>query len=265
MSAERLVRSRFAAWNRADPIGLRAALHLPHVSLTGARVSIRVSERELLGSADFRALQSVEGWHSSQLDELAVHQASADKAHCVVAFGRNATDGTRYADGQSVCVITNQDGRWGIQLNSVTLRPIGVGADAAAGGEVVAAAEAALQGWLAAWDAGDAAAMRRLAHLPFVRMEGARFAAHRSQASLWRALSASTSGRSWQRSQVIRAGVLERSASKVALEADVARLGPGGSLVRLDPVLVIVTELQGRWAVQVYSSFLTSSTANPRR
>ena len=88
--AERLVRSRYAAWNRADSRGLRAALHLPHISLPGARLSIRESEPELLRSPDFRALASVEGWHRSGLDRLDVLQASPDKVHCVVAFGRHA-------------------------------------------------------------------------------------------------------------------------------------------------------------------------------
>lgn len=41
----------------------------------------------------------------------------------------------------------------------------------------------------------------------------------------------------------------ERSARKVTLEAGIARLEPGGELAGCDDALVIVTELQGRWAL----------------
>ena len=76
---------------------------------------------------------------------------------------------------------------------------------------------------------------------------------------------ANTISRSSQSSEVIRTYVREHSLHKIALEADIARFGPDGTLVRVEPVLAIVTEQQNRWAMRVYSSFLTSSTANPRR
>lgn len=255
MEAERLVRSRFAAWNRADPQGLRAALHVPHVSLPGQRLSIRESEPDLLGSPDFRALTSVDGWHSSTLDRLDVHQASPDKVHCVVRFGRNAGNGTRYADGQAVYVVTNCGGRWGIQLDSVTLLPIGVGR--ADDGDAVAAASSVLRRWVDAREGGDAAVLRRLVHLPFVELEGARLQVRRSGAAL-RPGRAVARGR--RRGDVGAVQVRERSAQKVTLETEIARYGPGGSLVGCDPALAIVTHLQGRWGMQVYSSFLTSSS-----
>jgi hypothetical protein len=261
--AERLVRSRFAAWNRADSRGLRAALHVPHVSLPGHRLSIRESEPDLLGSPDFRALASVEGWHASALDELHVHQSSPDKVHCVVSFGRNAADGTRYANGQAVYVVTNRDGRWGIQLNSVTLRPIGVGG--VDDGDAVASASSVLRRWVDARDGDDPAAVRRLVHLPFVELDGARLLVRRSGTALRRDVVRSTVARAGRRSDVGAVRVRERSAHKVTLETEIARHEPGGSLVGCDSVLVIVTHLQGRWALQVYSSFLTSSTENPQR
>jgi hypothetical protein len=254
--AERLVRSRFAAWNRADSRGLRAALHVPHVSVPGHRLSIRESEPDLLRSPDFRALTSAEGWHASALDELDVHQFSPDKVHCVVSYGRNAADGTRYANGQAVYVVTNRDGRWGIQLNSVTLRPIGVGG--ADDGDAVASASSVLRRWVDARDGDDPAALRRLVHLPFVELDGARMLVRRSGT----ALRADVVRRTGCRSDVGPVRVRERSGHKVTLETEIARYEPGGSLVGRDSALVIVTHLQGRWALQVYSSFLTSSTGN---
>jgi len=259
--AERLVRSRFAAWNRADSNGLRAALHVPHVSMPGPRLSIRESELALLDSPDFRGLASVEGWQSSALDTFDIHQSSTDKVHCVVTFGRKAADGTRYANGQSIYVVTNRSGRWGIQLNSVTLRPIGGGAD---DGDAVVSAANVLRRWLEARDGDDAAAERRFVHLPFVELDGPRLLVNRSAVALRRRGARQAVTRGWKRSDVGHIRVRERSAHKVTLEADVARFAPGGARVGSDPVLVILTRVQGRWGLRVYSSFLTSPSANRR-
>lgn len=261
--AERLVRARFAAWNRADSRGLRAVLHVPHVSLPGHRLSIRESEPDLLRSPDFRALASIEGWHASALDDVGVHQSSADKVHCVVRFGRNAADGARYANGQAVYVVTNRDGRWGIQASSVTLRPIGVGG--ADDDRAVEAASGALRRWVDACDGDDPLAVRRLVHLPFVELDGARLLVRRSGTALRRDVAQRTVTRTWCHSDVGQLLVRERSAHKVTVETEIARYARGGSLVACHPALVVVTHLQGRWALQVYSSFLTSSIELGRR
>jgi hypothetical protein len=260
LESERLVRSRFAAWNRAASDDLRAALHVPHVSLAGTRLSICESESDLLGSPDFRALASVDGWHSSALNGLDIEQASHDKVHCLVRFGRNAADGARYADGQGVYVVTNRDGRWAIQLSSSTLRPIGVGGTDDAG--AVAAASNVLRLWVDARDGGDPTALRRLVHLPFVELDGARLDVRRAGAAPRRGGAAA---RDCRCSEVGPVQVRERSAHKVTLETEIARYGPGGALVACEHALAIVTHLQGRWGIQVYSSFLTSSSPNARR
>jgi hypothetical protein len=250
--AGRLVRSRFTAWNRADWAALRALLHVPHVSLPGHRLAVRESEGSLLGGGDPRRPASTAGWHHSRLERVDIRRCSPDKAHCAVTFGKNA-DGRRYADAEAVAVVTRRDGRWGIQLSSVTLRPIGVGRGDHA--DAVAAATGALRRWLAAEDAADTAAMRPLIHLPFVELRGSELVVHRSAASLRRAAGRRLAASGRDRREIHRVEVRERSARKVTLEADIARLGPGDALVGCDAALVILTEQQGRWALQVQSIF----------
>jgi hypothetical protein len=263
LEAERLVRARFAAWNRADSRGLRAVLHVPHVSLPGNRLAIRESEPDLARSPDFRALASVEGWHAIALDDVDVHQSSPDKVHCVVRFGRNAADGARYANGQAVYVVTSHEGRWGIQVSSVTLRPIGVGG--ADDDDAVEAATSVLRRWVDARDGDDPMALRRLVHLPFVCVEGAGLLLRRSGTALRRDVVGHAITRAWCHSDVRQVHVRECSAHKVSLEAEIVRLAPGGSPVTRHAALAVVTHLQGRWALQVYSSFLTSSPELGRR
>jgi hypothetical protein len=110
-----------------------------------------------------------------------------------------------------------------------------------------------LRRWLAAEDAGDPASARPLVHLPFVELRGSRLAVHRSTASLRRAAARRPAPAMRGRREIRRLEVRERSARKVTLEADIARLEPGGALAGCDAAMVIVTELHGRWALQVHS------------
>jgi hypothetical protein len=255
--ATRLVRSVIAAWNRADSAGLRAALHVPHVNLPGPRLCIRESEADMLRSTDFRALASVGGWHSSRLEGLDILHSTADAIQCAVTFAKSDASGRHYADGQAVHVVTSRYGRFGIQLSSVTLLPIGVGgADDA---EAVASASSVLQRWVEAQDESDPMAMRRLVHLPFVEMHGPQLVVHGTATALRREVARRMASRTWHRSRLGHVRVRERSAHKVTLEAEVARLDRHGSTLGRDPTLVIVTEVRGRWALQVHSSLLTSS------
>jgi len=224
------------------------------------------SEPALVGSAAFRSLATLGNWHSSQLERIDIRQRSEDKVHCATAFAKNGPDGRRYADGQAVYIVTNRYGRWGIQIGSVTLRPIGIGAaDDTGDAEAVASATSVLERWVRARDDADPIAFRRLVHLPFVELVGADLVVHRSAAGLRRDVVERLSPPDRHRSQLGHIQVRERSAHKVTLETEISRLGRGGSLIACEPALVIVTEQQGRWALQVYSSFLTSSNSDRRR
>jgi hypothetical protein len=242
-----LVRARFAAWNRGDVAALHGLLHVPHVSLPGTRLSIR--EDDPLERA-LRRPATATGWHHSQVDRVDIRRTAPDKAHCAVTFGKHAADGRRYADADMVAVVTRTGGRWGMQVDSVTLRPIGVGGGDHAG--AVTAAVEVLRRWVSADDEADAPALRHLVHLPFVDLRGARMAVHRSTGALRRGVARASSRRG--RGEVRRVEVRERSARKVTLEADVARVEPDGVVVGCDAVLVIVTQQQGRWALQVHSA-----------
>lgn len=236
-AAKRVVRARFAAWNRADAAALQAVMHEPHVALPGPGLEIRRGEPA--------APRGTGGWHHSRLERLEVRRGSDDHVYCAATFGKDA-DGRRYADGQMVSVVTRRADRWGILLNSVTLCPLGVGGADHAG--PVAIATSLVGRWLAARDAGDAAAMRRLVHLPFVGLRGSRLTLHRAVLSLRR-----DAQRPSYRHEIRGLVVRERSASKVSLEVDVVRVERGGTIVGCDVALAIATELQGRWALQVWS------------
>lgn len=260
-TATRLVRSVIASWNRADPVGLRAAFHLPHVSLPGPRLSIRESEQALRESADFKAMASVGGWHNSRLERLEVRQSTEDKVHCSARFAKSDHIGRHYADGHAVYVVTNRQGRWGIQLSSLTLTPLGIGG--ADDGRAVAAAAGVLRRWIEACDAGDASAVRRLVHLPVVELDGVRLLVHGTTTALRRSVARRAGVGDGHRSRIVAIHVKERSPHKVTFEAEVARVDEHEEMVGWGAILAIVTEQQGRWALRAHSSLLTISSGYP--
>lgn len=248
-----LVHRWFAAWNRADPEALRDLLHLPHVGLKGARLLIRESERAVREQpelrTDFPALIGREGWHHTTLDAVTTWQPHPDKVHHAVSFGRFAVNGSRYADGEAVYVAVRMDGRWGIQLSSGTLRPIGV---AAADDEpAVAAAAAVVEAWISAHERRDWRALADLAHWPRVEIRGARLRILHEQHQLL--AHAAEVRRGWTRCAVTRVAALQRSAQKVAFEADFNGRTRAGAALPPDAALYIVTEREGRWGLQASS------------
>jgi len=250
--ARRVVCARFNAWNRGDVGAIRALMHVPHVSMPGPRPIICETESAPM-TADPRSVATAGGWHHSRLERLDVRQWSAEKVHCAIAFGKNAAGGRRYADAEAMYVVTHAAGRWGILLNSVTMRPIGVGDGDHAPAETVAVS--LFQRWLVARDAGDVAAMRQLVHLPFVELRGTRLVVHKTMTSLRRDAAEAVPDSARPLRMIRRVEVLERSPHKVTLEADVARVGPDGATPATETALVIATRLQGRWAIQVLSAF----------
>jgi hypothetical protein len=251
--ARRVIRARFTAWNRADRETMRAVMHVPHASLPGLRLAICENESALVRCVDVRGPAVADDWHHNLLERLDIQRWSADKVHCALEFGKNAADGRRYADAEAVFVITRRGRRWAIAFNSVTLLPIGVG-----GGDHATAVDVTtdlFRRWLAARDAGDVAAMLQQVHLPFVELRGTRLVVHRRAAALRRDAARTSGAPAPQRRELRRVEVRERSSNKVTLEADVAQVGPGRSMMRCESSLVIATELQGRWALQFLSTF----------
>jgi hypothetical protein len=248
-----LVHRWFAAWNRADPEALRELLHLPHVGLQGSRLLIRESERAIREQPELRtvfpALIGREGWHHTTLDAVTTRQPQEDKVHHFVTFGRFTVNGSRYADGEAVYVALRRGGRWGIQLSSGTLRPIGV---AAADDErAVAAAAAVVRAWIAAHERRDWDAVADLAHRPRVEIRRTLLRVLHERGELL--AHAEEVRRGWARCGIVRMAALQRSAQKVAFEVDVGGRSRSGASLPPDAALYIVTERDGRWGMQASS------------
>lgn len=114
--ARAAVEAFFRAFNARDDDAQRQAMHFPHVRLASGRV--RVVERAEEFATPFGRLAEIEGWDHSTLDSCEPVHVGSDKVHFDVTFSRYKADGTKYATHRSLWVMTELDGRWGVQARS---------------------------------------------------------------------------------------------------------------------------------------------------
>jgi len=105
-----------AALNRGDEAGVNATFNFPHVRLASGKVALWQTrgDYELEG---FRA-RAGEGWAESRWDERTPIHVGDGKVHLAVQFSRWRRDGSLIGRYQSIYIVTNQDGHWGVQARS---------------------------------------------------------------------------------------------------------------------------------------------------
>lgn len=104
------------ALNRRDDAGLNAAFNFPHVRIASGRV-VTFPNR---GDYTFEgfAARAGDGWNETRWDDRTVIHAHPDKVHFAVQFSRWRADGSLIGRYQSIWIVTNQDGHWGVQARS---------------------------------------------------------------------------------------------------------------------------------------------------
>jgi hypothetical protein len=107
----------FTAFNARDNDALKKTLHYPHVRINEAG-GVNVWKDASEAATNFDGLTRSEGWARSTLDSVTMRQNDAIKVHFEVVFSRYKADGTKYATYQSLWIVTQKEGRWGVQARS---------------------------------------------------------------------------------------------------------------------------------------------------
>jgi hypothetical protein len=105
-----------AALNRGDEAGVNAACNFPHVRLAGGKVAVW-EKRGDYKLADFLA-RAGDGWARSRWDERTPIHVGEGKVHLKVAFSRFRADGSSIGRFETIYIVTDQDGHWGVQARS---------------------------------------------------------------------------------------------------------------------------------------------------
>tara|TARA_B110000014_G_scaffold132354_1_gene91385 strand:- start:558 stop:1085 length:528 start_codon:yes stop_codon:yes gene_type:complete len=108
----------FRAWNAADNEAIALVSNFPRVSVgPSGQIVVRDTAEDI--AIDFDTLRAAELWDHSTLDLVDVAHSSADKVHFRVVASRRYANGSPYRTNPGLYIVTQQDGHWGLQLQSV--------------------------------------------------------------------------------------------------------------------------------------------------
>jgi hypothetical protein len=105
------------ALNAYDSAGMDRCMHYPHPRIADGKVV--VYEKAGSNPMDlFDRLKKEDGWSHSRWVKREVIQFNERKAHVVLSYTRLRADGSVIGTYDSLYVLTNVGGRWGIQARS---------------------------------------------------------------------------------------------------------------------------------------------------
>ncbi|MCY4601682.1 MAG: hypothetical protein OXF27_17390 [Acidobacteria bacterium] len=243
-----------AAWNAQDADAFAATLHYPHArQAPGAPGSTSwQGAEEYAAGMDFGPLIA-RGWVHSYWDARSVVQVDSGKVHVAARARRVDAAGQTIQTVQTLYVITEHDGRWGVQARfSVGPPATGRVADASR-----KAAVAAVEAYLDAVNRRDAQAFAATMHYPHYRITRA------GQVQAWEGARevASTmtfdrlASTGWVRTAAHNVNPVLVSADAVNVALELLRYNAAGEQIARFDTLYLVTREDGRWAFKGRSSF----------
>ena len=119
VGAARAVMDEFmSAFNARDEARWADTLHFPHVRFAGGGVVVHEDKAAFVAAMDMDQFARDNDWSRSQWDSVEVIQADDAKVHFKVVFTRFNTAGEPYVTYDSLYILQNIDGRWGIRARS---------------------------------------------------------------------------------------------------------------------------------------------------
>jgi hypothetical protein len=239
-------------WNSRDPRIWATSLHFPHVRPGAGRFKLTRNTDEYVAGIDFEQTAST-GWDHTEWVSREVLQVGVDKVHAAATWQRFAKDGRPLATSAITYVITNQQDRWGVQARFAAGAG-GLAADQSALN--AAAARAALDGFVQAWNAHDISTLAHAVHYPHVRIAD-------RQVEMWNTAEEFTAGteagrqRTWYQLRVDQVRPVQVTANGVNLALSFSRLARDGTVMSKDDGLFLVILRDGVWKVQARSVFGT--------
>ena len=116
-SAFQVLENFMEAFNARDYEAWYATYHFPHIRISGSGVDTWATPEDLPRNV-FTSLVESQGWHHSQWDSREIVQCGPDKVHIAVRFSRFDGENNLIGSYNSLYIVTNKEGVWGIQARS---------------------------------------------------------------------------------------------------------------------------------------------------
>jgi hypothetical protein len=127
--AMRVLTAYFAAFSRRDISGMAGTLHFPFATYEGTEPVVIESVDQLLAeppqsmNVTGRGISHIQPGAYDILDGIELHVFNPVGAGCSMTYSRFGTDGQKILRCQGIYAVTNNDGRWGIELISTIFTP----------------------------------------------------------------------------------------------------------------------------------------------
>ena len=105
------------AFNARASSPLAATFNFPHVRIASGTVTVWQTPGDIERDKDL-TVPLEHDWHRTAWDWRKVVQCSHSKVHVALSFSRYSTSGAKISTFESLYVITQQNGHWGIQARS---------------------------------------------------------------------------------------------------------------------------------------------------
>ena len=106
------------AFNDRDEAAMTAALVFPHVRVGRGGVRVWESAAEYMDGFDFGAFAERLGWERSEADSMEAIQVGARGVNVAVRITRYGVGGTRIHSFDTIYLVTEMDGQWGIRAGA---------------------------------------------------------------------------------------------------------------------------------------------------
>jgi hypothetical protein len=239
-------------WNSRDPKRWAGSLHFPHVRPGPGAFELSQTPEQYAAGVDFKQTLAT-GWHHSEWTARRVLHVGVDKVHVAGSWMRYSEDDRPLVGSDITYIVTNQNGRWGV-LSRFAAGPSGIAAADRLANE--ASARKAMDGYFAALNAHDIAALGAALHYPYVRIADGAVELARSAADF---VAGSEPGRvrTWFETRLDRAEVAQTSANGVNIAVRYSRRDRTGQMLSSYDAVLLAVRRDGVWKIQAVSTLGT--------
>ena len=118
-SAREAVARYLDGFNKRDAEIMADGFNFPHVRLAkGQFVTIPDADTFKEAQVKVTELLYAEGWHHTTMESCEIVQSGPDKVHVILRMVRRKADETPIHDFQSLWIVTDLGGHWGVQFRS---------------------------------------------------------------------------------------------------------------------------------------------------
>jgi hypothetical protein len=238
------------AWNSADNNIIRKTVNYPYI--THAPFGMVIANEPEQFNTDFDGLKK-QGWARSTFDKITPGQSSDQKVNFEVEYSRLNAAGEMISRGYMFYVVTNNEGRWGMQYRAPgQLSPEPDGAVLI---DARQAAIALVDEFFVAFNAADNAALLKVSHVPQIMLSAGQFILAEDIASpiVTMNFERMRERENWHSSELGYFEVVNVSENQVIVELSFERFNPNAEHYLTGPAVWVLNRREGRWGVEFRS------------